>query len=184
MKSCGARHDFLLRSFAAFVETAMTNKRHGWRMAGAVLAPVGALALLGFAALPAHAQWLGADYANYGAPLNSFMQSSVLNNSSMIQAATPAPRDNQGHRSSGSATAGATSAAPAVSEVLTLRADAPPAVQRNAADLAAHFPPGHRAVMTKAFADSLDVWHQLETKLGLPATMSEALWPLSWSGTT
>jgi len=120
----------------------MASKRH---MALAALAQ---LALLGFAASSAHAQWLGADYAAYGAPLNSFMHSSVVNTSLMIQAADPAARSAPG--------------------TVTLRADAAPAVQRNAADLAQHFPPQHRATMTKAFADRMDVWHQLEDKLGLP----------------
>lgn len=117
----------------------MAVRLHGWKARRA------ALALLAAAALPAQAQWLGADYATYGAPLNSFMHNSVVNNLSMINAATRKPK-----------------------EETPLRADAPAAVQRNAAGLAQNFPPEHRAAMTKAFADSMGVWTQLETKLGLP----------------
>lgn len=122
----------------------MTDKRDGRKN---VRARLSVLVLLGLAAHVAHGQWLGADYATYGAPLNSFMHSSVLNNRSMIQASDPSSQK---------------------APIASLRADAPAAVQRNAADLAQHFPPQHRAVMTKAFADSMDVWHQLETKLSLP----------------
>lgn len=125
----------------------MKHTRYGWVPVSMVLALVSA------AALPAQAQWLGADYATYGAPLSSFMHSSIVNNSLMIQAADPAAQKKSGQREP----------APA-----TLRADAPPAVSRNAAELAQHFPPQHRAVMSKAFSDSMDVWYQLESKLHLP----------------
>ncbi|GAB2876103.1 hypothetical protein GCM10027277_51860 [Pseudoduganella ginsengisoli] len=122
----------------------MVVRVHGWKSQCA------ALALAAGAVLPAHAQWLGQDYATYGAPLSSFMQSSVMNNLSMINAASDQSKREQGRRE------------------LPLRADGPSAVQRNAAALAQHFPSEHRATMTKAFADSMGVWMQLETKLGLP----------------
>jgi hypothetical protein len=128
----------------------MAGKIHGWKAL-----PV-ALALLGAAA---HAQWLGQDYATYGAPLSSFMHSSMTNNLTMIQLADKAAREERGRRAGTGA---------AARDVVALRADAPSAVQRNAAELALHFPPEHRAVMTKAFADSMAVWTRLETKLGLP----------------
>ncbi|WP_229257314.1 DUF6683 family protein [Duganella callida] len=114
------------------------------------------LALIASAALalPVRAQWLGADYATYGAPLSSFMQSSVVNNSLMIQAADPSAQKRPDRAGSGAAS--------------TLRADAPADVQRNAADLARNFPPQHRATMTKTFADSMGIWYQLEAKLGVP----------------
>lgn len=118
---------------------AMAGRIFKWKRQCAVAA------LCGAALLPAQAQWLGQDYAVYGAPLNSFMHQSVVNNLVMINAA------------SGKANA-----------AMDLRADAPSAVQRNAAGLAQHFPPEQRATMTKAFVDSMDFWTKLEAKLGLP----------------
>lgn len=156
MESCGAVPEGLLTLLAAFFgEDDMTDKRFGRRAGSAVCA----VALLGSIAMPAQAQWLGADYAAYGAPLNSFMHSSVLNNSAMIQAADPASRSTTG------------SAAPsgqAARSIATLRADAPQAVQHNAADLARNFAPDQREPMTKAFSESMAVWYRLESKLGLP----------------
>ncbi len=151
----------------------MTGNRRGWIARRARLA---ALALVGTAAWPAQAQWLGQDYATYGAPLSSFMHSSMVNNLTMIQAAEQSAKDEQrrggkdgrtADRTGGNARDGGTASgrAPAA---LALRADAPPAVQRNAAGLAQHFPPEQRATMTRAFADSMGVWAQLEAKLGLP----------------
>lgn len=127
----------------------MAVRVHRWK------ARCAALALLGAAMVPAQAQWLGQDYATYGAPLNSFMHISVVNTSFMTEAANAqAKQDRRGRRGADTP--------------VSLRADGPPAVQRNAAGLAQHFPPEHRATMTKAFADSMGVWTQLEAKLGLP----------------
>lgn len=127
----------------------MAGRGYAWRMAAALLALAG----------PAHAQWLGQDYAIYGAPLSSFMHSSMTNNLTMLQLADKAAKEERQRRAGPGA---------APREVAALRADAPPAVQRNAADLALHFPPEHRATMAKAFADSMAAWTRLEAKLGLP----------------
>lgn len=129
----------------------LAGRVRGWKVRCA------ALALLGAAILPAHAQWLGEHYALYGAPLNSFMHQSVVNNLTMINAASNQGKEERADR-----------ARPGAGAAVALRADAPAAVQRNAAGLAQNFPPEQRAAMTKAFADSMEVWTQLERKLGLP----------------
>ena len=94
---------------------------------------------------PARAQWLGQDYATYGAPLSNFVQLATVHNLNMINAASAADK------------------APP-----PLRAEAPSAVQRNAQELALRFPPAQRTPMTKAYQDSMDVYQKIEAKMGWP----------------
>jgi hypothetical protein len=83
---------------------------------------------------------LGPDYAMTTAPLISFANMAVMNNNSM----------NTGLRSRSK----------------TARMEAPPAVQRNALELARIFPASSQAAMTQAFQHSMDVYQQIAAKMG------------------
>jgi hypothetical protein len=95
------------------------------------------------AARVAHAQGyvgLGLDYATTTAPLINFANMAVMNNNSM----------NTGLRSRSKPE----------------RMDAPPAVQRNAQELARTFPASSQAAMTQAFQHSMDIYQQIAAKMG------------------
>ncbi|OEZ97476.1 DUF6683 family protein [Duganella sp. HH101] len=119
---------------------------HDFIAARRLLAGVASAALL-MAAWPAQAQWLGQDYASYGVPMSNFIQLATIHNLNMIDAATPGDKKS--------------AAAPA-----PLRAEAPPAVQRNAQELAQRFPAAQRAPMAQAYQDSMEVYQKIEAKMG------------------
>lgn len=104
--------------------------------------------LLNILALPAQAQWLGHDYAVYGAPMSNFIINSTLNNTSMLNAAKGAAR---------------TQARPR-----PLLASGTPAVASNAEELAQRFEPHQRAPMAKAYVDSMSFYQKIEAKMGWP----------------
>ena len=110
------------------------------RSLGLILGNAAVLSL----SISAQAQWLGQDYAIYGAPqvnyaANSFLNFSVLNNASEEDAAT---------------------------EALTL---APRTGNSTvAADLAARYPGAKPAQLTKIFNESLNNFDQVVSRLGLP----------------
>lgn len=109
-----------------------------------------ALALCGAAALPAQAQWLGADYAAFGVPqvnyaANSYLNFSVLNNANRDAAAAR------------SAQAAASTLAPRTAERSSV-----------AADLAAKYPGASRGQLTQIFNESLSGFDQVAQRLGLP----------------
>lgn len=107
------------------------------------LAPIFLLSLL---ALPAQAQWLGHDYAIYGALMSNFIINSTLNNTSMINAASDAAR---------------TAARP-------LLASGSPRVASNAEELAQRFEPHQRIPMAKAYVESMGFYQKIEAKMGWP----------------
>lgn len=95
------------------------------------------------AAPAAHAQGyvgLGLDYPMTTAPMINFANMAAMNNNAM----------NTGLRSRSK---------PA-------RADAPPAVKRNAQELASVFPPASQAAMAQAFQQSMDIYQQIAAKMG------------------
>ena len=83
---------------------------------------------------------LGPDYAMTTAPLINFANMAVMNNNSM----------NTGQHSSSK----------------PVRVEAPPAVQRNAQELARIFPASSRASMTQAFQHSMDIYQQIAARMG------------------
>ncbi|WP_426343542.1 DUF6683 family protein [Pseudoduganella sp. R-32] len=83
---------------------------------------------------------LGLDYSMTTAPLINFANMAVMNNNSM----------NTGLHSRGKAA----------------RMEAPPAVQRNARELAKVFPASSQAAMAQAFQQSMDVYQQVAAKMG------------------
>lgn len=83
---------------------------------------------------------LGLDYSMTTAPLINFANMAVMNNNAM----------NTGLRSRSK---------PA-------RMDAPPAVERNARELAKVFSASSQAAMTQAFQQSMDIYQQVAAKLG------------------
>ncbi|KQV54518.1 hypothetical protein ASD07_08350 [Duganella sp. Root336D2] len=83
---------------------------------------------------------LGPDYSMTTAPMLNFANMAVMNNNSM----------NTGSRSRSK---------PA-------RLDAPPAVQRNAREVARVFPPSSQAAMAEAFRQSMDIYQQIAAKMG------------------
>jgi hypothetical protein len=86
---------------------------------------------------------LGLDYPMTTAPMINFSMNSMVNNNLMNTAA---------RRS--------TSKQPA------LRANAAPAVQRNAQELAKVYPAPYRHQMTQVFQQSMDVYRKIEAKMG------------------
>ncbi len=106
-----------------------------------------ALALILGAAtsLPAHAQWLGQDYATYGAPLSSFGASNFLNLSVL-----------NNPKSGAASQSAATTLAPKVGPSTT------------AADLAAKYPSAQRAQLTKVFEESLAGFEKVSDHLRQP----------------
>ena len=102
--------------------------------------------LLSVLAQPSQAQWLGQDYAVYGAPMSNFIVNSTLNNTSMLNAATAFAR-------------------PAVRPLL---ASGAPAVASNAEELAQRFEPHQRAAMSKAYVESMSFYQKIEAKMGWP----------------
>jgi hypothetical protein len=111
---------------------------------------LGAVACIGAACGPAHAQWLGNDYAAFGVPqvnyaANSYLNFTVLNNANRDAAASR-------------------SAAQAVSTL------APRTAERSAvaAELAALYPGGSRDQLTQVFNESLASFEQVASRLGLP----------------
>ncbi|MQA42385.1 DUF6683 family protein [Rugamonas aquatica] len=121
---------------------------HDFTAARRLLAGAASAALL-LTAWPAQAQWLGQDYATYGVPMSNFIQLATIHNLNMIDAATPGDKKS------------APASAPA-----PLRAEAPPAVQRNAQELAQRFPAAQRAPMAQAYQDSMEVYQKIEAKMG------------------
>lgn len=99
-------------------------------------------------ALPAQAQWLGQDYATYGAPMSNFIINSTLNNTSMINAAKGAARTEARRQ--------------------PLLAGGAPSVASNAEALAQRFEPHQRAPMAKAYVESMDFYQKIEAKMGWP----------------
>ncbi len=83
---------------------------------------------------------LGLDYSMTTAPMINFANMAVMNNNAM----------NTGARSRSK---------PA-------RLDAPPAVQRNAQELARVFPASSQAAMAQAFQHSMDIYQQIAAKMG------------------
>lgn len=83
---------------------------------------------------------LGLDYSMTTAPMINFANIAVMNNNAM----------NTGARSRSKAA----------------RLDAPPAVQRNARELARVFPASSQAAMTQAFQQSMDIFQQIAAKMG------------------
>lgn len=104
--------------------------------------------LLSILAPPVQAQWLGQDYAVYGAPMSNFIVNSALNNTSMLNAAKGAAQ---------------TKARPQ-----PLLASGPSAVASNAEDLAQRFAPHQRASMAKAYVESMSFYRKIEAKMGWP----------------
>ena len=103
-------------------------------------------ASLSAAVAPLKAQWLGQDYATYGAPMSNFIQNSAMNNAAMIAAATP-----QAKRQA------------------PLRATGTPAIERNAQELAQRFPEDQREKMRKAYIDCMKGYQKIEAKMGFPS---------------
>jgi hypothetical protein len=83
---------------------------------------------------------LGPDYAMTTAPLINFANMAVMNNNSM----------NTGLHSPSK----------------PVRVEAPPAVQRNAQELARIVPASSQAAMTQAFQHSMDIYKQIAAKMG------------------
>jgi len=92
----------------------------------------------------AHAQWLGQDYATYGAPLSSFGATNFLNLSVLNDAKSGATQDRM------------STLAPAVGRSTT------------AAELAARYPAAQRAQLTKVFEDSLSGFEKVSDHLRQP----------------
>jgi len=96
-------------------------------------------------AMPARAQWLGADYATFGAPQVNYAASSFLN-FTYLNEATP--------RRAGAA----------ASTVVTSSGDG----AASAAALAKGYPAEHRARMAGIFKESLAAFRKLEVQLNVP----------------
>ena len=87
---------------------------------------------------------LGLDYPYTAAPLINFSHMSAMNNNAMINAANAARKREREH------------------------ASAPPAVKRNAQELARVFPPASQASMVQMFVQSMDIYQAIEAKMGSP----------------
>ncbi|WP_374582470.1 DUF6683 family protein [Pseudoduganella sp.] len=85
---------------------------------------------------------LGLDYPYTAAPLINFSHISAMNNNAMINAAGGARKREH--------------------------ASAPPAVKRNAQELARVFPPASQASMVQMFVQSMDIYQAIEAKMGSP----------------
>lgn len=103
-------------------------------------------------ARPCCAQWLGADYATYGAPMSNFGVNTMMNNSAMINAAAESSRQ-----------------AAESSRQAPVRANAAPALSRNAEELAQRFPSDQQEQMRKAYIDCMRGYQKIEAKMGWPA---------------
>lgn len=115
-------------------------------MTARALAAAAAAAWL-LAAPAAHAQGLvglGLDYPYIGAPLINFSHMSAMNNNAMNNAANPARKRERDI------------------------ANVPPAVKRNAQELAKVFPASSQASMVLAFVQSMDLYETIEAKMGSP----------------
>ncbi|XLZ70451.1 DUF6683 family protein [Massilia sp. SR12] len=114
--------------------------------ARALFAAAAAAALL-LAAPASRAQGLvglGLDYPYTAAPLINFSHMSAMNNNAMINAANPARKREHDI------------------------ANVPPAVKRNAQELAKVFPASNQASMEQVFVQSMDVYQTIEAKMGSP----------------
>jgi hypothetical protein len=100
----------------------------------------------------AHAQWLGADYAQYGAPMSSFMSNTFLNQQGMIRA-----------------TVGRQAVAQPAPQAAAVRATAPLQLERNAHELALFAPPAQRPQLEKVFMQTMPVYRKIESQLGWAA---------------
>lgn len=87
---------------------------------------------------------LGLDYPYTAAPLINFSHMSAMNNNAMINAANSARKRERDH------------------------ANAPPAIKRNAQELAKVFPPASQASMVQVFVQSMDIYETIEARMGSP----------------
>lgn len=87
---------------------------------------------------------LGLDYPYTAAPLINFSHMSAMNNNAMINAANLARKRERDI------------------------ANVPPAVKRNAQELAKVFPASSQASMVQAFVQSMDLYETIEAKMGSP----------------
>lgn len=116
-------------------------------MRARVLSVAAAAAALWLAAPASRAQGLvglGLDYPYTAAPLINFAHMSAMNNNAMINAANSARQRGRDI------------------------ASVPPAVKRNAQELARVFPASRQASMVQVFVQSMDIYETIEAKMGSP----------------